>query len=66
MLIMGTAWWLVLDQIQINNWQVFFALAAVYTIMYLPLAYRFMMNQYERDVVMVPVQKILRKLHLMR
>ena len=66
MLIMGTAWWLVLDQIQINNWLVFFALAAVYTIMYLPLAYRFMMNQYERDVVMVPVQKILRKLHLMR
>lgn len=66
MLIMGTAWWFVLDQIQINNWLVFFALAAVYTIMYLPLAYRFMMNQYERDVVKVPVQKILRKLHLMR
>lgn len=66
MLIMGTTWWLILDQIQINSWLVFFALATVYTIMYLPLAYRFMMNQYERDMVMVPVQKILRKLHLMR
>lgn len=66
MLVMGTVWWFALEHIQIDSWLVFFALAAVYTIMYLPLAYRFMMNQYERDMVMVPVQKIFRKLHLMR
>lgn len=66
MLVMGTVWWFALEHIQVDSWLVFFALAAVYTIMYLPLAYRFMMNQYERDMVMVPVQKIFRKLHLMR
>lgn len=66
MLIMGTVWWFLLDQIQINNWLVFFALAAAYTLLYLPLAYKFMMNQYERDVVMVPTKKTLRKLHLMK
>ena len=66
MVIMGTAWWFVLDNIQVNNWMIFFALAAVYTIMYLPLAYKFMMNQYERDIVMVPLKKIQRKLHLMK
>lgn len=66
MLIMGTVWWFLLDRIQINNWLVFFALAAAYTLLYLPLAYKFMMNQYERNVVMVPTKKALRKLHLMK
>lgn len=64
MLIMGAAWWIILNYIQINNWLVFFALAAAYTVMYLPLAYRFMMNQYERDIVMAPMKKILQKLRL--
>lgn len=64
MILMGTAWWFILNAIPINNWLVFFLLAAAYTVIYFPLAYRFMMNQYERDTIMVPVKKILRKLHL--
>ena len=66
MFIMGAAWWFLLDQIPINNWLIFFALAAAYTLMYIPLAYRFMMNQYERDIIMVPVKMLLRKLRLMK
>lgn len=65
MVIMGSTWWFLLDHIQIDSWLVFFALAAGYTAMYLPLAYRFMMNQYERDVIMVPIRRVLKKLHSM-
>lgn len=66
MIIMGTVWWFLLDQIQVNSWLIFFVLAVAYTFMYLPLAYEFMMNQYERDLVMIPAKKALRKLHLMK
>lgn len=66
MIIMGTVWWFLLEQIQVNNWLIFFALAVAYTLMYLPLAYKFMMNQYERNLVIVPVKKVLRKIHLMK
>lgn len=66
MIVMGTAWWFLLNTISINNWLVFFLLAAVYTAIYFLSAYRFMMNQYERDIIMVPVKKILRKLRLLK
>lgn len=64
MVVMGTAWWFILDAISVSNWLVFFALAILYTAIYFPLSYRFMMNQYERDTIMIPVKKVLRKLHL--
>ncbi len=66
MLLMGTCAWFALREIAISNWMVFFSLAMVYTVIYFLLAYRFMMNDYEREVVFVPVQKICKKLHLMR
>lgn len=64
MIVMGAVWWFLLDAISVNNWLVFFLLAAAYTLLYFLLSYRFMMNQYERDTIMVPVKKVLRKLHL--
>ena len=62
MFVMGAAGWLVLDHIRIDNWFVFFALAAVYTVIYWVLAYLFMMNDYEKSFVKAPVSKIVRKL----
>lgn len=64
MVIMGAAWWFLLNALSVNNWLVFFLLAIVYTAIYFLLSYHFMMNQYERDTIMVPIKKILRKLHL--
>lgn len=64
MVIMGAVWWFLLNALSINNWLVFFLLAIVYTAIYFLLSYRFMMNQYEKDTIMVPVKKVLRKLHL--
>lgn len=64
MVLMGTVWWLILNSISINNWQTFFLLAIIYTALYFPLSFRFMMNQYERDVIMTPIKLIINKLHL--
>ena len=61
MLFMGTAAWFALDALTIAGWLSFFGCAAVYTVVYFLLAYRFMMNQYERDILMVPVRKVLTK-----
>ena len=66
MIAMGTVWWFILNAMQVNSWLTFFLLAVIYTVMYCPLAYRFMMNQYERDIIIVPVKKILRKLRLLK
>lgn len=66
MVVMGTSWWFILNAISVNSWLEFFSLAIVYTAIYFLLSYRFMMNQYERDTIMVPVKKVLRKLHLAR
>lgn len=66
MIIMGTAAWFALDALTIDNWLDFFIAAALYTVVYFILAYRFMMNQYERDTVMVPVKKVLRKLRILK
>ena len=64
MLIMGTVWWFLLNAISVKGWLVFFLLAVIYTVIYALLAYRFMMNPYERSIIIVPARKILRKLHL--
>lgn len=58
MLLMGTAGWLVLDRLDISNWLVFFAIAAVYTVIYGALAYFFMMNDYEKAFIKEPLSKI--------
>ena len=62
MFLMGGAWWVLLDHIQVESWLVFLGLAVAYTLMYIPLAYRFMMNSYERELIKGPVRKVLRRL----
>lgn len=66
MLGMGALWWFVLDRMQIHSWLCFFSLAAVYTCMYFLLAYWLMMNQYERDIVRIPLKKMLKKLRIIK
>lgn len=66
MVVMGIAAWYTLDALTVDNWIEFFAAAAVYTAVYFVLAYRFMINQYERDTIMVPVKKVLRKLRILK
>lgn len=66
MIVMGVAAWFVLDALAVDSWIEFFAAAAVYSVVYFALAYRFMMNQYERDTIMVPVKKTLRKLRILK
>ena len=66
MFLMGMAAWYVLGMVSLDTWLSFFGWAAVYTVVYFLLAYRFMMNQYERDVLMVPVKKLLRKFRILK
>lgn len=66
MFLMGTGWWFLLEWIRIDNWLTFFVLAIGYTIMYCLLAYFFMMNSYERNLIMSPVKKVLRKIGLLK
>ena len=66
MFLTGTIAWFVLDRLPLDNWLTFFCAAAVYAAVYILLAYRFMMDPYERDIVMVPIQKILRKLKILK
>ena len=65
MIIVGIAAWFALDALTIDTWLVFFAVAALYTVIYFVLAYCFMMNQYERDTIMAPVKKLLSKLRIL-
>lgn len=66
MLAMGTVAWFGLDRLPVDNWLAFFAAAVIYAIVYFALAYQFMMNQYERDIVKVPAKKVLRKLRILK
>jgi O-antigen/teichoic acid export membrane protein len=66
MLVMGTSAWFVLDALQLDNWLAFFGTAAVYSIVYFVLAYLFMLNGYERDLIQVPIKKVLRKLKTLK
>lgn len=66
MVLMGVAGWFVLDAIAVDSWLVFFSLAAAYTVLYFLLAFRFMMNDYERQTIKKPLVKVLHKLHLIR
>ncbi len=62
MVIMGACAWFALEAVPATNWFVFFSLAGLYTVLYFLLAYRFMMNEYEREIVMVPLRKVYHKI----
>lgn len=62
MFVMGVVGWFVLDRLTVNGWLTFFAAAVVYTVVYVTLAYGFMMNQSERELLRGPLQRILKKL----
>lgn len=61
MFVMGVVWWHILNSIAIDTWQKFFALAVVYTAIYAVLAYFFMMNEYERNLIVGAIKKIVAK-----
>lgn len=61
MFICGSAAWFVLNKTGIRNWGEFFLYAVIYTAVFLVLAYLFMMNEYERDLICIPIRKVLRK-----
>lgn len=65
-LVMGTIWWFLLDALTVNSWISFFSLALVYTAIYFFLAYKFMMNDYEKNLIRVPLMRLRRKLHLVK
>lgn len=65
-IIMGTVWWFVLDALTVDSWIIFFGLALLYSVMYIILAYLFMMNEYEKHLLLSPVTKILRKCRIMK
>ncbi len=58
MFVVGAAGWFMLEHIHIDNWFVFFALAAAYTVIYWVLAYFFMTNDYEKAFIRTPISKI--------
>ena len=66
MFAMGTGWWFILEAVSVDSLIRFLGLAVLYSGMYFFLAYRFMMNPYERDTVMVPVKKVLSKLGILK
>ena len=66
MFAMGTAWWFLLDMLTVDSWFSFFSLAIVYTGMYFPLAYLFMMNAYEKNLIRGPLMKVFQKLHIVK
>lgn len=52
---------LLLNQIMvIDNWIIFFAGVILFTVAYAALMYRFAMNDYEKDIVRKPLQRIIR------
>jgi O-antigen/teichoic acid export membrane protein len=61
MIIMGTGWWFLLEWIGLGSWLMFLIMGGAYVLIYAVLAYFFMMNSYERSLLLGPVKKILRK-----
>lgn len=52
---------LILNYIAVTNWIVFFAGVVVYTIIYCICMYAFVMNDYEKNLVRVPLLKLLHR-----
>lgn len=52
---------LLLNQIMVvDNWIIFFAGVILFTVVYAALMYRFAMNDYEKDIIRKPLQRIIR------
>ncbi len=66
MIAMGGAAWFILDRLTVDNWLMFFIAAAVYSVIYFAFTYKFMMNRYERDMIVVPVMNLFRKLRILK
>jgi len=66
MIAMGGAAWFILDRLTVDNWLMFFIAAAVYSVIYFAFTYKFMMNRYERDIIVVPVRNLFRKLRILK
>lgn len=62
MIVMCASCWIVLDRLTVNNWGTFFTCAAVYTAIYVILAYLFMMNDYEKDLIRKPLKQVIAKI----
>jgi O-antigen/teichoic acid export membrane protein len=62
MFLMGTVWWFLLDGVVFSGWLMFLGYAVVYLVMYAVLAYLFMMNGYEKELLTGPIKKIFKKL----
>lgn len=54
---------LVMEQIVLDSWLTFLMGVVVYTGIYALLMYRFAMNDYEKDIIRKPLQKILNRFH---
>jgi O-antigen/teichoic acid export membrane protein len=59
MMIVGLS---VLKHITLNSWLTFLLGVVIYSGIYALLMYRFAMNDYEKDIIRKPIQKILRRL----
>lgn len=53
---------ILLNYFEINDWKHLLLFVAVYTVLYSVLSWVFAMNNYEKDVVRVPIKKIVNKL----
>lgn len=49
----------VLERVTLNSWLTFFVGVMIYSGIYALLMYRFVMNDYEKDIIRKPVQKVL-------
>ncbi len=49
------------DHAALDSWPRFFTGAAIYTLLYLPAAYAFMMDRYERELCIGVLKKLLRR-----
>lgn len=61
MIIMGIAAWFLLNTLKVNNWFRFFGVAILYAVVYFVLSYFFMMNDYERNLMKAPFDKLKNK-----
>lgn len=57
MIVMGGGAFVLLEHLTVDNWIRFFGWAVVYSVVYFLLSYYFMMNQYERNTIIVPLKK---------
>lgn len=58
MFVLGYASYMVIEHCPFTNWIAFFAYAIIFTVSYGCLAYVFMMNQYERELLKKPLRRI--------